>query len=65
MNAVPEEGRLDNAHFGRVPAELLCHGHDGNAHVDSVHVTEHECYKTEPDDRPPPLPALGVCCSLL
>lgn len=40
-------------------AVLLCHWKNGNAHIDSVHVAQHEGNETQSDDCPPPVPSLA------
>ena len=52
----PEERRLDEADGLAVPAVLLAHGQHRDAHVDAVHVAQHEREEAQRDDRPAPLP---------
>lgn len=59
VEAVPEEGGLYYPYGSGVPAILLCHGQDGNAHVHPVHVTQHESYEAQPNNGPAPFPPAG------
>lgn len=58
---LPEEGGLHNASGLGVPMELMGHGQDGNAHVHTVHVTEHERQEAQSHDCPPSFPLGGRC----
>lgn len=64
QEGAPEERGLHNADGGSIPAILLCHWKDGNAHVDSVHVAQHEGDETKSNDCPPSFPSFACGADL-
>ena len=60
----PEERGLYNANGSGVPSILLCHGQDCYAHVDSVHIAQHEGNETQANDGPSSIPP-SACCNNL
>ena len=59
QNQSPEEGRLHHPDGLSIPAKLLGHGQHCDAHIDAVHVAQHECEEAQRHDGPPPFPAGG------